>query len=42
MARPGFPQASGCGASGSHRRPITGFPGYKRGGDWVLMTKPCA
>lgn len=26
----------------SHRRPITGFPSYKRGGDWVLMTKPCA
>jgi ribosomal protein S18 acetylase RimI-like enzyme len=21
-------------------RPLRGFPGYKRGGDWVLMTKP--
>ena len=22
------------------RRPIRPFPGYKRGGDWVLLTKP--
>jgi ribosomal protein S18 acetylase RimI-like enzyme len=22
------------------RRPLTPFPGYRRGGDWVLMTKP--
>lgn len=22
------------------RRPITPFPGYKRGGDWLLLTKP--
>ena len=30
------------GFAPSHRRPITGFPGYKRGGDWMLMIKPCA
>lgn len=24
------------------RRPLTPFPGYGRGGDWVLMTKPRA
>jgi ribosomal protein S18 acetylase RimI-like enzyme len=31
-----------AGFAPSHRRSITGFPGYKRGGDWVLMTRPCA
>ena len=30
------------GFAPSHRRPITGFPDYKRSGDWVLMTKPRA
>lgn len=23
------------------RRPLVAFPGLRRGGDWVLMTKPC-
>jgi ribosomal protein S18 acetylase RimI-like enzyme len=23
-------------------RPLVAFPGFKRGGEWVLLTKPCA
>ncbi len=23
-------------------RPLVAFPGFKRGGDWVLLTKPCS
>lgn len=26
----------------TERRPLTPFPGYRRGGEWVLMTKPHA
>jgi ribosomal protein S18 acetylase RimI-like enzyme len=29
-----------CGYREAARRPINPFPGYKRGGDWVLLTKP--
>jgi ribosomal protein S18 acetylase RimI-like enzyme len=30
---------AGAGYAETARRPLTPFPGYRRGGDWVLMTK---
>lgn len=29
-----------CGYRAAARRPVVPFPGYRRGGDWLLLTKP--